>query len=164
MRPIFIAFGFLALLGFGTACAPPEKTLALNEVMPRNGITITDSAGENDDWVEIVNLSDVDAELDGFTLGDLNGAGPFAAGTVVPAGGFLVVFADDALDAGTPEEPHFPFKLSGAGDTITLRDEAGAIVDGFDFPEVAVDVSYGRVPDGTGAPAELAAPTPRRSN
>lgn len=145
------------------AAEPSDVQLAINEVMPRNDVTLADSDGENDDWIEIKNLGDTDIALDGFTLGDSAGSGAFPDGAVVPAGGFLIVFADDSLDSGTPEEPHFPFKLSGDGDKVELLDSAGAIVDGFDVPALDVDVSYGRVPDGTGDPRALT-PTPRAAN
>ena len=144
-------------------CAPTPE-LVINEVMSRNTLTLLDSAGEADDWIEVKNLGDVDVLLDGLTLGDAAASGPFPAGTLLLPGAFLLVFADDSSAGGTPEEPHVPFKLSGAGDSVSLRDSGGTVIDGFDIPALALDVSFGRSPDGTGEPALLTAATPRASN
>jgi hypothetical protein len=143
---------------------PAPTILALNEVMSRNGDTVSDDFDEFDDWLELYNLTDEAVDLAGFTLEDSGGeAVAFATGAVVPANGFLVVFLDDALEQGSAAEPHFPFKLAGEGDTLLLRDE-DTVVDAFTIPALEQDESFGRNPDGEGDPVKLGAATPGASN
>lgn len=140
-------------------------TVAVNELMSRNASVARDEAGDFDDWIELVNLTDEEVALDGHTLADSGSDdAPLPAGTVVPARGFLVLFADDSTDPGAPGEPHLPFKLSGAGDSLTLRNAEGNAIDVVTVPALAVDQSFGRLPDGDGLPQLLAAPSPGGPN
>jgi hypothetical protein len=83
------------------------------------------------------------------------------AGTLVPAGGYRLFWAD-----GTGTNGHLNFKLSGAGEYVGLFDErAGyyAPVDAVYFDPQVPDVSWGRFPDG-GAWYALDTPTPGGPN
>jgi hypothetical protein len=150
--------------GADAGTIPAPTVIALNEVMSRNTATVTDDFDEFDDWLELYNLTDSAVDLAGFTLAD-SGSDPveFPAGAEVPANGYLVVFLDDAQDQGSAVQPHFPFKLSGDGDTLFLRDEED-VVDAFTIPALEVDESFGRNPDGEGDPVKLGAATPGESN
>jgi len=134
--------------------------------MTSNATSLADKDAQFDDWIELFNLTSADIVLDEFSLADGSSSpAAFLPGVIVPAGGFLVIFADDDLDGGTTAEPHFPFKLSAAnGDTITVADAAGNIVDEVAVPALAADVSFGSTADGGATADILAAPTPGASN
>jgi hypothetical protein len=157
------------------ACAPappggdagPEPTvdtgLRINEVMSRNDGVLQDEAAEFDDWIEIFNAGDEAVDLEGFALSD-DDANPaaflFDARALQP-GEYLLVFADGQPAQGAL---HASFRLAGGGETLTLRDPSGAIADRVDFPELAVDQSAGRSPNGEGDFVALIDPTPRAAN
>jgi hypothetical protein len=153
--------------GEGEGEVPPATGIAINEVMARNATTVTDATGAFADWVELLNLDDVEKDLSGFTFSD-DADEPtkmaFPAGTTIAANGFLLVFCDGDAIQSTPAEPHAPFSLSGDGETVLLSDDTGARLDGYDFPAMAVDQSYGRPVAGTGAPAVLPFATPGAPN
>lgn len=143
---------------------PPPSIIALNEVMSRNDTTHRDSFNEFDDWLELYNLTDAAVDLAGFTLADSgNTPSEFPPGATILANDVLVVFLDDAPAQGSAAEPHFPFKLAGEGDTLFLRD-GDTVVDVFTIPELPIDISYGRLPDGEGDPQLLDEPTPDALN
>ena len=153
--------------------------LVLNEVQSVNDTTIADGYGEYDDWLEIYNGSDFDCDLSWVYLSD----DPsdldmyrFPAGTTVPEGGFLLVWAD-----AHPWQNgyHLPFTLSGGGDSLYLsRQPVGSgngrtglmnrdvprLVDSRLFGPMAPDVSCGRVPDGGAGWSLLDYCTPGWSN
>jgi hypothetical protein len=130
---------------------PPHGELALNEVY----------AG-GPDWIEIVNRSEATIDASGWFVTDdpdrLDHYYAFPAGTLVAAGGRLVVYADDgAAGAGH----HAPFKLA-ASDGAYLITAAGLVADGLLF--LAEDgASLARIPDGEGL-FYVAAPTPAAPN
>jgi autotransporter-associated beta strand protein len=61
-------------------------------------------------------------------------------------------------------ELHTNFSLDADGETVVLTRPDAATADRVEVPEVPEDASYGRVPDGTGAFAYLATPTPGAVN
>ncbi len=146
--------------------------LLINEFMASNnsGSGIADPQGHYDDWIEIYNYGDTDIDLAGMYLtDDLDNpaAWQFPAGrtaeTTVPAGGFLVVWADgDILD--TPGL-HASFKLSGSGEEIGLFDTDGVKrIDSVIFGSQTANISYGRMPDGSENWRFFSNPTPAAAN
>jgi hypothetical protein len=141
-----------------------DVPLVINEAMSRNTSTIRDAQNEFDDWVEILNVGDEAIDVSGFKLTDSSNDGEFPAGASIAPGQHLIVFCDDT-SPGTPEQPHFPFKLDGDnGEALTLFDKQGQLVDGFSFPGMPADVSYGRLPDGSGDVVILVDPSPGLAN
>ncbi|MBN2573419.1 MAG: hypothetical protein JXP73_02525, partial [Deltaproteobacteria bacterium] len=60
---------------------------------------------------------------------------------------------------------HLGFKLSASrGDEVALKDKTGRTVDSVSFGAATGQNTYARFPDGTGAFAWCAAPTPGASN
>ena len=102
------------------------------------------------EFIEIYNGTDVEADLSGWAITDgyALGAEPFVfpSGTVVPAGAFLIVWADDG--EGTEEGLHAPFKLNKSGEIITFFDASGAVFEELSLPAMAEDQSFSRLPDG----------------
>jgi hypothetical protein len=147
----------------GETTTTTTTTISINEAMSQNQQTVADDDGDFDDWIELVNSGDDDVDLGPFAMAD--GTSPpasFVAGAVVPARGFLLVFADDDDDGGTPAEPHLPFKLAGAGEVLVLS-AYGLEVDRVVPPALDDDESAGRLGDG-GAFVSLPIPTPGGPN
>ncbi len=150
-----------------TAGPPQAGQVSINELMPGNSkaTTIVDESGQHDDWIELYNAGDQDVSLEGYFITD-DQKDPFKrslpAQAVVPAKGFLILWAD-----GTPSQGplHLPFGLSKSGEEAWLCDPDGKVLSGtvFSAPPVP-DSSFARYPDGTGTFAWCATPTFKQSN
>ena len=116
--------------------------LVLNEMLS--------SSDQISEFIEIYNGTDGDLDLSAWAITDgyALGAEPFAfpAGTVVPAGSFLIVWADDG--AGTEEGLHAPFKLNRSGEIVTLIDDSGAVYEEVSLPAMQPEQTFSRLPDG----------------
>lgn len=132
--------------------AGPAATNAIvvNELLALNTSTITDPAGEYDDWLELYNTADNPIPLAGKYLSDnpsnlTKWKFPPDAGSI-PARGYMIVWCDeDSGQAGI----HTNFKLSGSGEFISLLGEDGTtVIDSFSYGAQKSDTSYGRVQDG----------------
>ena len=124
--------------------------IAINEIMSVNDAAVQDDLGEYDDWVELFNLTDEAVDLSGWHLSDNAWSldkWEIPAGTVIEAGGYLIVWADDD---GSQGDLHANFKLSGSGESLTLSTPDEWIVDQINFPVSSADLGYARVPNGTG--------------
>ncbi|HEX7653477.1 MAG TPA: lamin tail domain-containing protein, partial [Verrucomicrobiae bacterium] len=125
----------------------------INEWMAENTSGLTNAAtGKFDDWFELYNPLDTPADLTGYYLTDTLSL-PFQyqipAGFVVPAHGFLLVWADDKVVANTNTSTlHVPFKLSKSGEAIGLFNAAGSAIDAVVFNAQTANLSEGRYPDG----------------
>ncbi len=144
-----------------------QSELRLNEFMPDNKQTLVDpdEPGEYPDWIEIYNPTDQTVSLNGLALSD-NLSKPekfrIADGLSIPAGGYIVFFADDDITQGPL---HTNFRLDAAGESIGLFvAEGGAMIDSREFGALSPDVSQGRKPDGSGAWVNLTAASPGASN
>lgn len=153
----------------------PPYPLVINEVVAGNAAGAVDEMGDHEDWLEVHNPNAAAIDLGGMYLTDDWGntnKWEIPAGQVVPAGGFLVFWADDEALEGPR---HAGFKLSNSGEEVaicTSRDHGAVRLHGFKFGPVADDVSVGYRPD-LGAeswpgivshPEYLATPTPGASN
>ena len=176
--------GLLALLSCGLVAScegcfnfpPPDAgpgddagvvagDLVLNEVMSSNQSTFIPGSADFSDWIELKNRGEEPHSLDGFRLADSGSEGAFPDGITLAPGAWLVVLANDTTTQGTPALPAFPFKLSASnGDSLRLIDPDGTTVDAVTFGPLGPDQSYGRLPDGEGAFAELDFPSPGRAN
>jgi hypothetical protein len=111
-----------------------------------------------DEFIELYNPGPDTVSLEGWSLGDDDAAPAdlfhFPAGTILPPGGYLVLFG-----GGTPtgfsapvfaDDGRIGNGLSNGGDTVLLRGAAGdtvALVEGGDWP---AHLSVVRFPEGTG--------------
>jgi Ca2+-binding EF-hand superfamily protein len=146
--------------------APAEQPLVLiNEFMPANGKSVQDPEGEFEDWIELHNKSTVDVDLSRMYLTDSEDVLPkwsFPPGTIIAAGGYLLVWADE----DTGEGLHANFKLSKNGETISLVQGDGnsyAVVDQIRYETLTEEVSLGRLPDRD-SEWEVMVPTPGKAN
>lgn len=143
---------------------PDPSPLVINEFMALNGSTISDSAGDYDDWLEIYNPADYSIPLGGLYLSD-NFDRPnkwaFPQCEIGP-NGFLLVWCDDEAFEGAL---HSTFKLSGGGEEIGLYSRDGVtLIDSITFGDQSEDISFGRFPDGSENWMPLTAPTPGYQN
>jgi hypothetical protein len=125
--------------------------LYINEIMPDNETAVVnpDKPGEYPDWIELYNPSPAPVSLDGLSLTD-NRDNPtkyrIPPGVTIPAGGYLVFYADNQSNLGPL---HTNFALSKEGEYLGLYAADGQIlVDEFEFPLVTNDGTIGRYPDG----------------
>lgn len=132
--------------------ATPAEAVVLNEFLPDPDVLYSE------EWIELYNPSDEEANLTGYILDDLVGGGgsPYTIplGVIIPAGGFLVFNQSTVV-----------FMMNNDGDTVNLIMPDGITVqDSHTYSSSSNDVSYGRNPDGAGAWTTFAAPTPGASN
>ena len=137
-----------------TASHADSSTVVINELMAANTKGLADPQGENDDWIELHNVSDDAVDLSGLYLSD-NQNNPrkwqFPNGTQIAPGGYLIVWADEDDNA----EPglHANFKLSRNGETVMLVDtdqRGNQVLDVIKFEAQGEDVALGRLPNGVG--------------
>ncbi|MAE69912.1 MAG: hypothetical protein CME06_05530 [Gemmatimonadetes bacterium] len=142
-----------------------RPAITVNELLADNETTLQDAEGEYDDWIELANLGDVDFDLTGFCMSDDPNAPTqwsLPAGSVIPGGGYLLIWADDdGGDSGL----HAPFKLSKSGEFVGLYGPGGEVVlDTLSFGPQGTDLSRAREADGLGAWSEQVAPSPEQHN
>ena len=172
-KPFFWLGGLLLALVIllrgpgGIAAQTPD--LFINEILVGNATTnIETDFYEYASWIEIYNGRATSVDLKEYSLSyDEDGfvLDWTVPGTVnVPAGGRVLLYVDEQ-DAGT----HASFKMDMRGDTITLLDPSGTVVDSVDYDmrdgsTLLADVSYGRATDGGGALVYFDQPTPAGPN
>jgi spore coat protein CotH len=129
---------------------PVAGSVVINEVLAENVRGQPDPNGQRDDWIELRNTSASAVSLDGYLLTDDSTwlAQWVFPDVEIPAGGYLVVWADG--DAGQPGL-HASFRLNSAGEMVVLCDPDGRMVDRVVYGPQSADVSFGRYPDGVGS-------------
>lgn len=120
----------------------------LSEVMASNDKVSVFSGSANKDWVEVYNAGTEPVDIGGFGLSD-NINWPrkwqFPQGTVIWPGEYRVVMLDGTDKTDTQGGLHTSFKLQRAGgETVTLSDATGYVLDKLYLPEIPTDYSYGR--------------------
>lgn len=137
------------------ATLPTENptTPFINEFMASNGEAIKDFYNNSEDWIEIYNPTSQSLDISGYFLSD-NFENimmwEFPQGTIIPANGYLVVFASGKDLITSTGEIHTNFSISRDGEALILTDQSGEIIIDY-VPEQIVprDYSYGRKDDGS---------------
>lgn len=142
-------------------------SVTINEWMASNTNTIVNPVTEKyDDWFELYNSSSNAADISGYYLTDnLTNQTKFeiSANTIIPANGFLLVWADKKSATGTTNL-HANFKLSKLGGSIGLFAPDGTAIDYVNYGQQTANISMGRYPDGSSTITTLAEPTPGTNN
>ena len=146
--------------------SPPVR---ISEVLAANASTLTTRVRENagdsfrgeqltPDWIELRNLTSSPLDISGYHLTeqrrDLQ-RWEFPSDTIIPAGGYLVVFADrlNITDPALDEAGllHTNFKLDVAGEYLAVTSPEGIVLDAYDpgYPAQRADFSFGTGSDGT---------------
>lgn len=123
--------------------------VVINELMASNATTQADQDGEFDDWVELYNNTSTSINLGGYYLTDnANDLMKYQFPNVtIDANSYLIIWTDsDPLQQGL----HTDFKLSGSGEELLLVNDNLQIVDKVVFGAQTTDISYARIPNGTG--------------
>ena len=141
------------------------ECLVINEFMADNGATLAGPDGSNPDWIELYNGGNESVDLGGMYLTD-NINNPmkwkFPDNTVIEAGGFLLIWADNASDL---DGLHCGFGLRANGETIDLLASDGTtLIDSVTYEKQIQDVSYGRLPDGSENWVHMLSATPGWGN
>tara|TARA_B100001287_G_C22681810_1_gene530879 strand:- start:585 stop:2789 length:2205 start_codon:yes stop_codon:yes gene_type:complete len=129
---------------------PVISGLVINEVMAANFSKVADQDGEYDDWVELYNGGANDINLSGFYLSDneniLNKW--MFPNITIASNDYLIIWCDTA---GTTQSGlHTTYRLSADQEEVYLIDPSGTVLDAVHFVNMPVDLSYSRVPNGTG--------------
>jgi hypothetical protein len=117
--------------------------LYISEIMTKNTYTLEDDFHEYSDYIEIYNgynktinlenyhLSDMEYETNRWTFPNIE----------IKAHEYLIIFATGRNTCN--KYCHTNFKLSSIGETITLTDPNGNIINKFSYPETSNDIAYG---------------------
>ena len=145
-----------------------SSPVVINELMASNAKSLADPQGDNDDWIELHNVSNDAVNLSGMYLSD-NQNNPrkwqFPDETQIAPGGYLIVWADE--DGNAKPGLHANFKLSRNGETVILIDtdqRGNQVLDFIKFQAQGKDVALGRVPNGTGGFMSLEGTPGQRNN
>lgn len=137
---------------FATTSFVPD-TAVINEVHYNPAGTIN-----LEEFIELFNPGDVPLDLAGWALSDAISY-TFPAGTLLPAGGYLLVAEDPAVILaryGKPALGPWSGKLSSSGERIDLRDAAGTLRDRVEY---AAGFPWPTAADGGGSSVELIHPS-----
>ncbi len=129
---------------------PVVSGLVINEIMASNISKIADQDGEFDDWVELYNSGSNPVNLAGFYLTDnenILNKWTFPNVTIQP-NDYLIVWCDTA--GNTQTGIHTTYRLSADQEEVYLVDPSGLVIDAVHFVNMPPDMSYARVPNGTG--------------
>lgn len=139
--------------------------VAIQELLAENVVGLVDEAGDHDDWIELHNRTPLTVDLGGYHLTDDRGVPTkwtFPAGSNVPAGGQLLVWADNEPAEGPL---HATFRLSGQGESVALFAPGGTVlVDELTFGPQRDDESVGRLDYVPGQLVTFPRPSPERRN
>ncbi|MFZ5939547.1 MAG: lamin tail domain-containing protein [Bacteroidota bacterium] len=140
-----------------------QAQIVLNEIQAANNSTLTDNAGDYEDWIELYNPNDFSVEIGGLVLKDNVDSWAIPTGdpsTLLPAKGYFLLWADDEEGEGPF---HTNFKLSASnGEFVGLFQPDGTtLIDSITFPPLDDDVSFGRCGSGW---VLMQVPTPREAN
>jgi len=132
------------------------ENIFINEFLASNRSILQDRDGQYDDWIEIYNANPYPVDVAGMFISDdyreptkHRIPDQSSDSTTIPAGGHLVLWADDSTEQGIL---HLNFKLSGQGEEIILTHPNGiGILDTVTYPDLLADTPFGRSIDGYGA-------------
>jgi len=110
---------------------------------------VESSGGTPGDWIELVNVGGGAADVSGFVVRDDDPTRGYVipAGTVIPAGAYLVI-----------EQAVLGFGLGGADEARLFAADGTTLLDSYAWTAHAT-TTYGRCPDGTGSFASTSEPT-----
>ncbi len=133
----------------GRPSAVEGVPLVVNEVMAANETTLSTHDGATEiDWIEIRNLGGSDVDIAGWLMTDdptkkISKWKPIEGPAVVPAGGYLVVFADNVKTEWSEFDAHVALGLSSGGECAALASPDGTVISQLAFGQQFDDVSFG---------------------
>lgn len=136
-RMVFPSLVFVLLTWNATA------DVYISELLASNGSGIQDEDGDTSDWLELHNDGDNLVDLANWSLqdgGKNKRTWNFPSLSIQPDGYLLVFASGKDRKSGTL---HTDFELKRSGETITLRDARGTIVDTTNYPSQYTDMAWG---------------------
>lgn len=171
LKRLFAALLAAAMLPLASGCSvlrfasDSAGGLVINEVVSSNRRSLIDVSLGSPDWIELYNGGPRDLDLSGCGLSDnmreLHKY-VFPAGTVIPAGGFLMVYATGNSGAEPSEALCAGFSLSKNGEYLILTDGYDKLLCQLELPALKTDISYAR--RESGGYGYCATPTPGTAN
>ena len=147
MKKLIFLLGFLFFMA-----SQVSGQVVINEILSSNTSINTDEDGEYQDWVELYNNGPAAINLNGYGLSD-DPVVPFKwvfPNVTLNPGDYLLIYCSDK-DRAIPGQPlHANWKISAGGETITLTDAGGVTVDTAPPASLNANISWGRLPNGTG--------------
>jgi len=134
--------------------------VVINEFLAKNNTDTTNEYGNNEDWIELFNMTDNPVDVFGLYLtDDISDPVKFAfpENSIIQPGSYLMIWADEE-DTVSPYL-HANFKLSATGESLMFSDGAGLVLDSLTFGPQTADISLGRCPNGSGLFSDLIIPT-----
>lgn len=142
--------------------------IQISEFQADNDRTLRDENGDDVDWIELHNPTLADVRLSGWGLSDER-ALPLKwvfPDVVLPARGYLLVYASEKNRTNVSGRLHTNFKLDAGGEFLGLSDPKGQYVSQFAprYPEQVRDGSYGRANGAPQIVGYFEKPTPGAAN
>ncbi len=124
--------------------------VVINRVMTSNPSACFCVKGKYYDWIELLNISDVEVDLTGWKLSDTLDQRRACVfdGVTLPARGTLIVYCASRPDDLRGNQVFSGFKLDADGELLVLFDRRGALKQTLDVPAMRASCVYER--DGTG--------------
>lgn len=130
--------------------------VVISEVMPSNNSTVLNAAGNLCDWVELQNMGELPAVLDGgYLSNDTGDRGKWKIPSLTLNPGERAVICCSGLEA---VEGEANFSLSRDGCTVVLSGCAGNVIDQVEVPALAEDRAWALQEDGSFLSTVLATP------
>jgi hypothetical protein len=166
MHKRFLSVIGTAILFPGLFVSSANAQVKISEFLAHNVWTNAEMVDYDDfsDWIELHNEGTAAADIGGYTLtGSLKNPkkSTIPTGTTIPAGGYLLFWADKHADK--KKNYHANFKLDKEGEQLGLFDASGKVVDSITYSPQLMDVSMGRNPTD-GSWAYFDQPTPGAAN
>ena len=153
----WICLGFVSL---------SQGQVVINEVLSSNTTINKDEDDSYQDWVELYNAGASAVNLNGYGLTD-DAALPYKwtfPAVSMPANSYLLIWCSDKNRTVVGQPLHTNWKISSAGETITLTAPGGITTDSAPAAAATSNISWGRIPNGTGSFMYITAVTPAAQN
>jgi spore coat protein CotH len=136
--------------------------LVINEVMSNNVSTVTDNSGKFEDWIELYNTTNFPISTNGLFITDTitNLHKWNLPNHIILPNSYFIIWADED---GSQGAEHANFKLSNFGERLILSNSDSSIIDSITYLTQLEDVSFARIPNGTG-PFTMMTPTFNNNN
>ncbi len=161
MKNLFNLLLFLAITN-----SVLSQNIVINEILSSNSFSNMDEDGSYQDWIELYNNGATTLNLSGYGLSDdatILYKWTFPSVSIAP-GEYLLVWASDKNRTVAGSPLHTNFKLAMAGNSVLLTNPSGTTVDMVPSIPMQSDISYGRLPNGSGAFVFFQAITPNAVN
>ncbi|MEY3501378.1 MAG: hypothetical protein RL308_3051, partial [Bacteroidota bacterium] len=161
MKNLFTLLFLFAITNYASG-----QNIVINEILSSNSYTNADEDGSYQDWIEIYNSGSTAVNLSGYGLSDdatILFKWTFPSVSMAP-GEYMLIWASDKNRTVAGSPLHTNFKLSPAGNTVLLTNPAGTTVDTVPSIPMQSDISYGRLPNGSGPFVFFQATTPNAVN